>query len=104
MYYFVKFFRRRNFSFNARNSALVAKSTLMWTSGMRKENRNDEGLFAGYWILDAGCWMLDAGCSMLDARCWLFDAGCPAYSGIYASLQLALLDSDSSLHKSNLCR
>ncbi|MEA3421206.1 MAG: hypothetical protein U9Q97_05970 [Acidobacteriota bacterium] len=71
MYYFVKFFRRRNFSFNARNSALIAKSTLMGTSGMGKENRNDERLFSGYWILDTGYWFLDAGCSMLVARCWI---------------------------------
>jgi len=69
--------------FNARNSALVAKSTLMRASDVGKENRNDEGFVSGFWFLDIGC---------------------PAYSGIYASLQLALLDGESFLHKSNLGR
>ncbi len=38
-------------SFNARNSALVAKSTLMGATDMGKENRNDEGFFSGFWLL-----------------------------------------------------
>ena len=37
--------------FNARNSALVAKSTLMRASDVGKENRNDEGFFSGFWVL-----------------------------------------------------
>ncbi len=74
----MKFFRGRNFSLNVRDSTLVAKSTLMGASGMGNEYRNDEGLFAGYWILDTGFWFLDTGFSMLD--------------------------NESSLYKINLCR
>ncbi len=71
--------------FNARNSALVAKSTLMGASDMGKENRNDEGFVSGFWFLVSGCWMLDGGS-------WMLDTGC------------SMLDRESSLHKSNLGR
>ena len=35
---------------------------------------------------------LRSGSGSLDAGCWILDAGCPAFSGISASLQLALVN------------
>lgn len=38
----------------AGNCALVTECTLMGTPDVGKENRNDEGVFAGYRILGTG--------------------------------------------------